>query len=56
MKLSEEIKTIIENCINGYSTKDLLDLYNSPNRNNVPWHLFPNWARPDIKPEGCHEG
>lgn len=46
----------IEECINGRSPEELKLLYKYPYRNQVPWHKFPEWARPDIIPEECHEG
>lgn len=46
----------IDNCKAGRPSKALMRLYNIQNRSNVPWHLFPAWARPDMNTEGYHEG
>jgi len=52
-----DVQAVIDQCNAGKVPKDeLKTLYNMPYRNQVPWSLFPNWARPDQETEGCHEG
>lgn len=46
----------LEACRQGKFTEDLRELYKFPQRKEVPWTLFPPWARPDTEIEGGHEG
>jgi hypothetical protein len=43
-------------CQEGRFTEELRLLYQMPLREQVPWDLFPNWARPSDPVEGGHEG
>lgn len=52
-----DVQAVIDQCNAGKVPKEELKaLYNMPYRNQVPWSLFPNWARPDYETEGGHEG
>ena len=46
----------LEACLEGRFTEELRALYKAPARDQVPWDLFPNWARPSDPVEGAHEG
>lgn len=50
------VNDALASCENGYPSKALMQLYKVQNKINVPWHLFPSWARPDTMTEGYHEG
>ena len=57
MKMPEcDYHEALQKCHEGVFSAELLDLYKSPNREHVPWDLFPNWARPSDLVEGGHEG
>jgi peptide deformylase len=47
---------ILEKCLQGSVPEGLKELYKAPVRNQVPWSLFPAWARPDYVFDGAHEG
>jgi len=51
-----DYKVALEKCKEGKVSEELKKLYNSPYREQVPWILFPDWARPNDLVEGCHEG
>lgn len=40
----------------GKVSEELKALYRAPVREQVPWLLFPDWARPTDPVEGGHEG
>lgn len=46
----------LEECKKGKVSSELKELYLAPKRDQVPWILFPNWARPNDPVEGAHEG
>jgi hypothetical protein len=46
----------LHECRDGRFSEELRLLYQSPDRERVPWELFPNWARPNDPVEGGHEG
>lgn len=46
----------LEQCQEGKFSEELRELYRTPQRERVPWELFPNWARPTDPVEGGHEG
>lgn len=46
----------LQGCLEGRFTEELRLLYLMPSREQVPWQLFPNWARPIDPVEGGHEG
>lgn len=46
----------LQACLEGRFTEELRALYEMPNREQVPWDLFPNWARPTDPVESAHEG
>lgn len=51
-----EYKEALKACLEGKFTEKLRDLYQMPQREKVPWNLFPSWARPCDPVEGAHEG
>ena len=51
-----DYKPVLEQCLKGKFTPELKLLYQAPIREQVPWSLFPNWARPNEQTEGAHEG
>jgi hypothetical protein len=55
-KLEPEYHEALEACLEGRFTEELRALYQMPNRERVPWDLFPSWARPTDPVEGGHEG
>jgi len=54
--LEAEYHKALQGCLEGRFTEDLRVLYEMPTRDQVPWDLFPNWARPTDPVEGGHEG
>lgn len=57
MKMLEpEYYEALQACLKGKFTEELRGLYQMPDRERVPWDLFPNWARPNDPVEGGHEG
>ena len=57
MKMLEgEYHDALQSCREGRFTEELRALYEMPAREQVPWDLFPNWARPPDPVEGGHEG
>lgn len=46
----------LKQCREGKFSEELRALYQMPERERVPWELFPNWARPSDPVEGGHEG
>jgi hypothetical protein len=46
----------LHKCRDGRFSEELRLLYQMPDRERVPWELFPNWARPNDLVEGGHEG
>ena len=46
----------LQACLEGKFTEELRVLYQMPWREQVPWELFPNWARPTDPIEAGHEG
>ena len=55
-EIEHAIQAALQACLEGRFTDELRVLYQSPSRERVPWHLFPNWARPVDPVEGGHEG
>lgn len=51
-----EYREALQGCLEGRFTEELRLLYQMPSREQVPWQLFPNWARPIDPVEGGHEG
>lgn len=51
-----DYQAALEKCQEGKFSADLRALYLMPYREQVPWGLFPNWARPNDPVEGPHEG
>lgn len=51
-----EYRSALEACRDGRFTEELRALYRMPERERVPWALFPDWARPTDPVEGGHEG
>jgi len=57
MVMSEpEYREALQSALEGRFTDELRVLYQMPSREQVPWALFPNWARPIDPVEGGHEG
>jgi len=57
MKMHEsEYHDALQICLEGRFTEELRALYQTPNRERVPWDLFPDWARPSDPVEGGHDG
>ena len=54
--LEPDYQAALQACLDGKFTEELRVLYQAPNRERVPWELFPNWARPTDPVEGGHEG
>ena len=54
--LERDYHEALEKCQEGKFTEELRVLYQMPQRERVPWMLFPNWARPNDLVEGAHEG
>ena len=54
--LEPEYHEALQGCLEGRFTEELRDLYQMPVREQVPWQLFPDWARPTDPVEGGHEG
>lgn len=50
------VKTALYYCREGRNSAELRQLYKIPLREQVPWGLFPSWARPCDEVEGPHEG
>lgn len=50
-----EYQKALQSCLEGRFTEELRKLYQMPVREQVPWQLFPNWARPQDPVEGAHE-
>ena len=46
----------LKKCQGGRFSEELRVLYRTPLRDQVPWQLFPNWARPIDPVEAGHEG
>jgi hypothetical protein len=55
-RLELEYHEALQGCLEGRFTEELRVLYQMPFRKQVPWDLFPNWARPTDPVEGGHEG
>jgi hypothetical protein len=53
---ARDYRDALQKCQEGKSSKELRELYQMPDRERVPWELFPNWARPNDPVEGGHEG
>lgn len=51
-----EYQKALKGCLEGKFTEELRLLYQMPERERVPWVLFPDWARPTDPVEGGHEG
>ncbi len=51
-----EYHEALQGCLEGRFTEELRALYEMPSREQVPWMLFPDWARPIDPVEGGHEG
>ena len=51
-----EYQEALQACLEGKFTEKLRELYKTPQREQVPWMLFPGWARPQDPVEGGHEG
>jgi len=57
MKMMErDYHDALQKCQEGKFSEELRALYLMPERERVPWELFPNWARPHDPVEGGHEG
>ena len=57
MKMLEaEYDDALHSCREGRFTEELRALYEMPAREQVPWDLFPNWARPTDSVERGDEG
>jgi hypothetical protein len=54
--LERDYHEALEKCQEGKFTEELRVLFQMPQRERVPWALFPNWARPNDPVEGAHEG
>jgi hypothetical protein len=54
--LESQYLNVLLACLEGKFTEELRALYQMPVREQVPWDLFPNWARPHDPVEGGHEG
>lgn len=54
--LEAEYHAALQGCLEGRFTEELRALYQTPLREQVPWELFPHWARPNDYVEGGHEG
>ena len=54
--LERDYHDALEHCQEGKFTEELRALYQMPQRQRVPWVLFPSWARPNDPVEGAHEG
>ena len=55
-EISDDLIIALEKCREGKVSENLKRLYKMPQRDMVAWDLFPCWARPNDKTEGCHEG
>ena len=55
-RLQRDHDKALQTCLQGKSTEELRLLYQTPLREQVPWDLFPRWARPADPVEGGHEG
>lgn len=54
--LEIDYQEALQKCHEGRFSDELRVLYQMPNRERVPWELFPTWARPNDPVEGGHEG
>lgn len=54
--LEVDYQIALRACLEGRFTEELRDLFRLPFRERVPWHLFPNWARPVDPVEEGHDG
>ena len=54
--MEQDFQAALEKCHEGEFSEELRALYKTPYREQVPWELFPNWARPSDPVEGGHEG
>jgi hypothetical protein len=51
-----DYREALRKCQEGRFSSELRLLYQTPNREQVPWDLFPTWAHPNDPVEGGHEG
>ena len=54
--MEKDYHEALEKCQEGKFSEELRELYRVPYRDQVPWQLFPSWARPNDPVEGAHEG
>lgn len=54
--LKLDYQEALQKCQEGNFSEELRLLYQMPNRERVPWVLFPAWAHPSDPVEGAHEG
>ena len=54
--IQRDYQVALRKCQEGKFSEELRGLYRMPFREQVPWELFPNWARPSDPVDGGHEG